>query len=109
AGKQWHVDERWSSLREVAGAGFTIFVSLAPLLEPINLPPDFLALRDRAWVIVNGEGETSHERARDTHPDWMRALRDQCAPSGVPLFVKGMSFNRPIPLDLLIRKFPGVA
>jgi protein gp37 len=99
-------DLRWPDLSEVAHAGFTVFVSLAPLLEPITLPPPFLALGDRAWVIVNGMEKCSHKRSRDTHPDWMRALRDQCAAAGVPFFVKGMSFNDPIPFDLLIREFP---
>jgi protein gp37 len=60
------------------------------------------------WVIVNGHEKVPHVRCRDTHPDWMRALRDQCAGAGVPFFVKGMSFKRPIPLDLLIREFPAV-
>jgi protein gp37 len=105
---QAEFDLRWPDLREVARLGFTVFVSLAPLLEPITLPPDFLALGNRAWLIVNGMEKCSHERSRDTHPDWMRRLRDQCAAAGVPFFVKGMSFNDPIPIDLLRREFPTV-
>jgi protein gp37 len=99
---------RWPDLHEVAGLGFTVFVSLAPMLEQITLPADLLALGNRAWVIVNGMEKVAHKRARDTHPDWMRSIRDQCAPNGVPLYIKGMSHNRPIPPDLLIRQFPAV-
>jgi protein gp37 len=95
----------WPDLYDIARLGFTVFVSLAPLVEPITLPPELLALGDRAWVIVNGHEKVPHARARDTDPDWMRALRDQCAPAGVPIFVKGPI---PIPLDLLIRQFPAV-
>jgi hypothetical protein len=35
-------------------------------------------------------------------------LRDQCRAAGVPFFMKGMSHDRPIPPDLLIRQFPAV-
>lgn len=37
------------------------------------------------WVIVGGE---SGPGARPMHPDWARALRDQCAGAGVPFFFK---------------------
>jgi protein gp37 len=103
---QSEFDLRWPALREVARLGSRVFVSFAPLVEKITLPPPFLALGDQAWVIVNGMEKVAHKRMRDTDPDWMRALRDQCAAAGVPFFVKGMSFNRPIPFDLLIRQFP---
>lgn len=33
------------------------------------------------WVITGGESGT---HARPTHPDWFRALRDQCVTAGVP-------------------------
>jgi protein gp37 len=43
--------------------------------------------RDHAldWVIVGGE---SGPNARPMHPDWARALRDQCAAAGVAFFYK---------------------
>ena len=34
------------------------------------------------WIIAGGE---SGPNARPMHPDWVRALRDQCAAAGVPL------------------------
>jgi protein gp37 len=37
------------------------------------------------WVIAGGE---SGPHARPMHPDWPRALRDQCAAAGVPFFFK---------------------
>ena len=37
------------------------------------------------WVIVGGE---SGKHARPMHPDWARALRDQCQAAGVPFFFK---------------------
>jgi len=37
------------------------------------------------WVIAGGE---SGPRARPSHPDWFRGLRDQCQAAGVPYFFK---------------------
>lgn len=37
------------------------------------------------WVIAGGE---SGPAARPMHPDWARALRDQCRAAGVPFFFK---------------------
>ncbi len=37
------------------------------------------------WVIAGGE---SGPRARPAHPDWFRAVRDQCQSAGVPFFFK---------------------
>jgi len=37
------------------------------------------------WVICGGE---SGRNARPMHPDWARALRDQCQTAGVPFFFK---------------------
>ncbi|MFV0245143.1 MAG: phage Gp37/Gp68 family protein, partial [Qingshengfaniella sp.] len=41
--------------------------------------------RSLDWVIVGGE---SGRGARPMHPDWARALRDQCAAAAVPFFFK---------------------
>lgn len=37
------------------------------------------------WVIAGGE---SGKKARPSHPDWFRSLRDQCAAAGVPFYFK---------------------
>lgn len=74
------------------------FLSCEPLLGPIDLG-DYLARmefeRDDGhaaiyrsalrWVLVGGE---SGPNARPMHPDWARALRDQCVDAGVPFLFK---------------------
>jgi len=42
-------------------------------------------LRTIDWVVAGGE---SGPGARPMHPDWARALRDQCAAAGVPFLFK---------------------
>jgi protein gp37 len=110
AATQRELDLRAPDLIDLADAGFTVFLSLAPLLERVTLPPDFLALGNQAWVIVAGQEKVRTERLRDTHPDWMKWVCDQCAPAGVPVFVKhpkgGRGAIRP---DLAaFRQFPRV-
>lgn len=85
AENQEEFDRRWAHMKPLAMLGFTIFVSCEPLLGPITLPPDFLALGRRAQVIVGGE---SGKKARPMHPDWARQLRDQCSMWGVAFFFK---------------------
>jgi protein gp37 len=74
------------------------FVSVEPMLGPVDLK---LASQDDQarcvgsvgngiqykldWVIVGGE---SGPKARPMHPDWVRALRDQCQKADVPFFFK---------------------
>ncbi|HUO23677.1 MAG TPA: phage Gp37/Gp68 family protein [Caulobacteraceae bacterium] len=36
------------------------------------------------WVITGGETDQGKHKARPSHPDWFRAIRDQCAAAGVP-------------------------
>lgn len=70
------------------------FVSIEPMLGPVNNIRAKLAklYRDSTgpargidWVICGGE---SGPDARPMHPDWPRAMRDQCAIAGVPFFFK---------------------
>ncbi|CAE6967556.1 phage Gp37/Gp68 family protein [Paraburkholderia domus] len=81
------------------------FLSMEPLLGPVSLrwlaawpwnaPSTALnpagvtnhldGLRRLDWVIAGGE---SGRRARPMHPDWARALRDECAEAGVPFLFK---------------------
>ena len=59
------------------------FLSCEPLLGPLDLS-EWLDLI--GWVIVGGE---SGQDARGSmHPDWPRALRDQCQAAGVPFLFK---------------------
>ena len=105
AERQGEFDARWQDMRPLADAGWFVFVSIAPMLGPVMLPPDFLALGSRTWVIVAGE-QGPHARCRDMEPDWARAIRDQCAASSIPFFMKQLARKEPIPPDLLIRQFP---
>ena len=58
------------------------FLSCEPLLGPIDLSGYINALH---WIIAGGE---SGGRARPTHPDWIRGIRDQCVNSGVAFHFK---------------------
>jgi protein gp37 len=106
AERQQEFDERWPLMRELAKRGWTLFVSVAPMLGPVELPHDFLGYGNRIWVICGGEQGSN---ARSTDPDWVRALRDQCAAAGVPFFMLQMGCGEDIPLDLYIRQFPYVS
>jgi protein gp37 len=57
------------------------FLSCEPLIAPVRLG-DATGIH---WVIVGGE---SGSRARPMHPDWARALRDECAALGIPFHFK---------------------
>ena len=75
------------------------FLSMEPLLGPVDVkrwlfPRTVFGaspLQDRTdhtrldWIIAGGE---SGPRARPSHPDWFRSLRDQCQAAGVPFFFK---------------------
>ena len=88
---QTRADERIPDLLEAPAA--IRFVSAEPLIGPIELRDindgrDSLHRRHGSrldWVIVGGE---SGNGARPTHPDWVRAIRDECAAAEVPFFFK---------------------
>lgn len=59
------------------------FGSFEPLLGQVILDkhsPD--------WIITGGETDQGGHKARPTHPDWFRSLRDQCVSAGVPFHHK---------------------
>jgi len=95
AERQREFDTRWQDMRPLADAGWLVFVSIAPMIGPVTLPSDFLALRNRSWVIVAGE-QGPHRLCRDMDSDWARALRD--------LSGRGESFSYPPPPSRF--KFP---
>jgi protein gp37 len=90
-------DERIPLLLQTPAA--VRFISAEPLLGPIDLWPWVnINLPSRwprhayaprgpflDWLIAGGE---SGPRARPSHPDWFRSLRDQCQAAGVPFFFK---------------------
>jgi protein gp37 len=100
--QRW-LDHRWPRLRPLAERGFITFLSLAPMLEAVRLPQDFLELGDRAWVVCSGE---QGRYARPFNSDWARAVRDQCAAHHVPFNMLRCGRGQAIPPDLDIRQFP---
>jgi len=59
------------------------FLSCEPLLGPLSGD-----LSDIDWVIAGGETDQGQHRARPSHPDWFRDLRDQCAAAGIAFHFK---------------------
>lgn len=57
----------------------------AEFLRRGQFAPGLETLRRLDWIIVGGE---SGPGARPMHPDWARAIRDQCAAAGVPFHFK---------------------
>jgi protein gp37 len=100
-------DKRWKHMRLLASAGWFVFVSIAPMIGPVLLPADFLALGKRTWVIGSGE-QAPHALCRYMDPAWARRVHDQCEAAGIPFFMLQMSHDRPIPPDLQIREFPSI-
>jgi protein gp37 len=100
---QREFDQRWPEVRPLAEDGWLVFASLAPLIEKIELPADFLSLG--RWAIASGE-QGVHVRCREMDPDWARRIRDQCAEANVKFFMKQMARLELIPYDLQIREFP---
>jgi protein gp37 len=99
-------NQRWASIRIpalLATPAAVRWISAEPLLGPVRLssawvnmpagarpvePIDLLGidLPNRLdWVVTGGE---SGAKARPSHPDWFRSLRDQCAAADVPFFHK---------------------
>lgn len=84
------------------------FLSVEPMLGPMNLTPYLAYFRAAEgavavecphgydacpecdagpihWVICGGE---SGQKARPSHPDWFRTLRNECVRAGVPFHMK---------------------
>jgi len=72
---------RVSKLITIPG-NFGKFVSAEPLLEKIDLGSNISGID---WLIVGGE---SGPKARPTHVEWVRSLRDQCVEHDTPFFFK---------------------
>lgn len=96
-------DRRWAHLCEIRRAA-CFFISAEPLLGKLILPEDFLLPNfsedderyTARWVITGGE---SGPKARPGHPDWYRALRDQCDDNGVPFLFKQWGEWLPYDID----------
>jgi len=71
-------------------------VSAEPLLGPVDFSPWLSQRESISWLIVGGE---SGPGARPMHPDWARAIRDDCAAAGMPFFFKQWGVWRPVETD----------
>lgn len=83
---QHFADERIPLLLDTPAA--IHFISAEPLLGPIDLSSPVLQADSDDylhWVIAGGE---SGPKARLSHPDWFRSLRDQCVGAGVAFHFK---------------------
>lgn len=80
-------DERVPILRRIPAA--VHFLSCEPLVEDLG----DVDLSGIQWVIAGGE---SGPRARPSHPDWVRSLRDRCIASGTPYFFKQWGEHAPL-------------
>jgi protein gp37 len=93
------------------------FLSVEPMLEPVDLAP---WLEQLHWIIAGGESGIGN-RARPMHPEWVRRLRDQAQAKGLAVFVKQVGSNRALwpgvrhlkgedpaewPADLRVQDFP---
>jgi protein gp37 len=105
--QEWF-DRRWADMRALADAGWFVFVSIAPMIGPVKLPPDFLALGQRTWVIVSGEQRVPGTRPRPMKRQWARDVHAQCRKAGIAFFLKQMAKGAPIPPDLKVRQFPSM-
>lgn len=105
---QAEANERIPVLMRLSQAGWRTWVSVEPMLGPVDLQKCWeeekhgAYLRDvltgfcahgcggwhvppLSWVVCGGE---SGPGARPTHPEWVIALRDQCVAAEVPFFFK---------------------
>lgn len=78
---QQRADERIPLLLQCPAA--VHWLSCEPLLGPMALRLPRACKARVGWVVAGGE---SGPRARPSHPDWFRSLRDQCVQAGVPFF-----------------------
>jgi protein gp37 len=81
-------DQKWANIRipvlSVTPAAVR-FVSMEPLLGPIDCSSWLYNRRRLSWVICGGE---SGRGARPMHPDWVRTIRDQCQSAEVAFHFK---------------------
>ena len=81
--------ERDGRIRELLAPPAAVrWVSLEPLLGPVDLavPLGGVCGVRLDWVVLGGE--SGGRDARPMNPDWARSVRDQCVCAGVPFFFK---------------------
>lgn len=101
-------DERIPKLLSVPAA--VHFLSVEPLLGPVNLEQYFRRFIRPSWLIVGGESGPGHTECRI---EWIEDIVRQCIRAGVPVFVKQDSGQYPgrqgrIPDEFWLKQFPAV-
>jgi len=87
---QKRADERIPRLLKIPAA--VRFVSLEPLLAPVD-PGKYLTGKSKlAWVIVGCES-IQGKLGRECKLEWVRSIIEQCKGAGVPVFVKQLPIN----------------
>jgi len=117
AGNQAMFDARWEPIERTAreGEARTLFVSLEPLIGPVDISRACGYARPPDWIIVGGE---SGPDARPCRPEWIREIVRQASDHGVRVFVKQLGGAAGMrdpkggdpaewPADLRVREFPG--
>ena len=84
AANQQEADEAWYALQEVTQAAVR-FLSLEPLVGPIDLHDVWRNAMLPDWVIVGGE---SGPNARPCYLEWLDRVVTRCREASVPVFVK---------------------
>jgi protein gp37 len=74
----------WLKVAEIELSPLFTFGSLEPLVSGVVIPEGMMP----GWVITGGETDQGAHKARPSHPQWFRDLRDQCAAAGVPFHHK---------------------
>jgi protein gp37 len=88
-------DDRLPSLRRLSGFCWRTWVSVEPLLGPVDLRFDQLMLGSYLpWIVVGGE---TGPGARRCDEGWIRSVVDQCRVTHVPCFVKQIGSNSDYP------------
>lgn len=89
---QHSLDEIMSELMMLSRMGWSTWLSLEPLLGPIDLRQWLTTYQQQtgrglSMVIAGGE-HASKASARPCDIEWMRSLANQCASAGVPFYLK---------------------
>jgi protein gp37 len=98
---QRRADERIPLLLEATDGCPRRWLSVEPLLEPIDLEP-WLKGGQIQWVIVGGESNQGGMQARPFDLEWCESVVEQCRRHAVPVFVKQMG-SRPVAAGLGLR------
>lgn len=80
---QEEVDNKIPILLQIPAA--KRFISVEPMLGPVDIMPYLQGNNKLDWVICGGE---TGKNARPMHEKWVKNLRDQCLETGIPFFFK---------------------